>query len=73
MTRELEARIDALSLMLRGMARRLSEERRELRQDVQDHVDMLNIEDLVFERRKRFEAERERDELKNRMDESGTV
>jgi hypothetical protein len=64
---------DALSLMLRGMARRLSEERRELRQDVQDHVDMLNIEDLVFERRKRFEAERERDELKNRMDESGTV
>jgi hypothetical protein len=73
LTRELEARIDALSLMLRGMARRLTEERRELRQDVQDHVDMLNLEDLVFERRKRFEAERERDELKKSLGGSGTV
>jgi hypothetical protein len=73
LTEELEARIDALSLMLRGMARRLTQERRELRQDVRDHVDMLNTEDLVFERRKRFEAERERDELKKSLGKPGTV
>jgi hypothetical protein len=53
-----------LSRMLRAMARRLTEERRELRQDVQDHIAMLNAEDLVFERALRFKTERESLRLK---------